>query len=269
VNQSLSFHVLGPLSVLAENRPLAIPGGKQRILLATLLLKFNQVVPVDELVERLWDAELPHQPRRALHTCLTRLRHAITGKGREDVALIHTSHAGYMIEVSPDNLDLARFSSLLATARHAAGGSDLSRESRALTEALALWRGHVLPDVPSDSLHRDVIPKLTEEWMRTLERHGELGLALGRHHELVGDLRVLTFKYPFHERFWQQLILALYRCGRRVEALMAFAEVTTRIRDELGVEPSPELRALHLAILRDDVPTVDDRSAARPVMSIP
>ena len=130
---------------------------------------------------------------------------------------------------------------------------DLPRESAALGEALSLWRGErALPDVASDSLHRDVVPGMHQLRIEALERRGELELELGHHRELVGELRALTSAHPFHERFWQQLLLALYRCGRKVEALLAYAELTSRIREGLGVEPGPQLRDLHLAILRDD-----------------
>lgn len=244
---SLSFQVLGPLAVFAGGRALRIPGGRQRILLAVLLLRCNRVVPVDELVERIWDGRTPQHPRRALHVCLTRLRHAT---GDEAGELIRTSHSGYLIEVAPPELDLARFTALLETARAAA---DPAAEYRVLAEALALWRGRALPDVPSDSLHRDLIPPLHEQWVHACERRGELGIALGRHRELLGELRARTFEFPFHERFWYQLMIALYRCGRRCESLLAYGDLTARMRADLGVEPSPQLRELHLAILRDDL----------------
>ncbi|GAA2803373.1 AfsR/SARP family transcriptional regulator [Saccharopolyspora taberi] len=253
-SRSLSFRVLGPLSVLVDNRSLPIPGGKQRTLLGALLLHANEVVPVDELVEHIWGDELPHRPRRALHTYLTRLRHTLARQGAGLARLIHTSGAGYLIEIPPDQLDLTRFRTLLGNANSAAGRGDRATESVHLAEALALWRGPVLPDVQSESLHRDVVPRITEDWVRATERYCDSGLALGRHEELVGSLRVLTLKYPFHERLWQHLMLALYRSGRRGEALAAYAEMGNRLREDLGVDPCAEVRHLHLAMLRDEVP---------------
>ncbi|MCA1185315.1 MULTISPECIES: AfsR/SARP family transcriptional regulator [unclassified Saccharopolyspora] len=252
MTKPLSFHVLGPLTVGSGGRCLDVPGSRQRILLAALLVKFNQVVCVDELVDRIWDSRPPCRPRRALHTCLTRLRHAIAdAPGAPD--LIRTSSAGYTLQASPETLDFARFIELLEQARAAEAAHDRLRESAALGEALALWRGErALPDVASDSLHRDVVPGMHQQRIEALERRGELELELGHHRELIGELRALTSAHPFHERFWQQLLLALYRCGRKVEALLAYAELTSRIRDGLGVEPGPQLRDLHLAILRDD-----------------
>lgn len=249
MTEPLSFQVLGPLAVLCGRRRLVIPGSRQRILLAALLVRFNEVVPVDELIDRIWDGAPPLHPRRSLHVCLTRLRRA-TGAGSE---LIRTSHAGYRIEADPQHLDLARFAALLARAREFAARNDDSAEYRALSEAVSLWHGRALPDVPSDSLHRDVLPQLHEQWTWAAERRGELGLELGAHRELVGQLRTLTFEFPFHERFWHQLMVALYRCGRRVEALLAYAEFTARVREELGVEPGPQLSELHLMMLRNEL----------------
>ncbi|MFR9728853.1 AfsR/SARP family transcriptional regulator [Saccharopolyspora sp. MS10] len=265
MSQSLTFRVLGPLSVHSGTRSLDIPGARQRILLAALLVRFNQVVPVDELVDRIWGESPPHRPRRALHTCITRLRHATAGQ--DERGLIRTSHSGYAIEVAPENLDLARFTQLLDEARAAARREDPVAEHRALDRALALWRGRALPDVESDSLHRDVVPRLHEQWIWALERRGELALRLGRHHEVVGELRALTVEHPFHEPFWQLFVLALHRCGRRSEALLHYAELAGRMREELGVEPGSRLRALHLAVLRDEVgtPAADNPPARRAV----
>jgi DNA-binding SARP family transcriptional activator len=252
MNQRVNFFVLGPLQVSVETSPIPMPAGKQRTLLAMLLLNVNEVVPVEELIDRLWDDDLPDRPRGALHTCLTRLRQALDSRGAGISELIQTSAAGYTIEVASDRLDLMRFRDLAAGARSAAERGDLEEESAALTQALSLWRGPVLTDVPSDALHRDLVPKVIEEWLRVLERWYMVNLSLGRHADLVGELRVLIRRYPFHERFWHQLMLALYRCGRQVEALEAYGEVSGSLRDELGVDPSQKLRDLHLAILRSD-----------------
>jgi DNA-binding SARP family transcriptional activator len=249
----VDFYILGPLHVAMGSRSIPIPSGKQRILLATLLLNANEIVSVEELIDRLWDSAVPCRPRSALQTYLTRLRRLLDQHHDGLSKIVHTTAAGYLLEVPPARLDLARFRQLVQCGRAAAERGDPVVESAALTEALSLWRGPVLPDVRSDSLHRDVVPKLTEEWLRTLERRYEVDLALGRHDELVGELRVLANRYPFRERFWRQLMLALYRSDRQVEALGAYREVSMHLREELGIDPSAELRRLHLAILRSDV----------------
>ncbi|MGH3377476.1 MAG: AfsR/SARP family transcriptional regulator [Actinoallomurus sp.] len=248
----LDFRILGPLEVTTNTRRVPVAAGKQRVLLATLLLSANQTVAIEELTERLWGGDPPRGPHGALHTYVTRLRQALGRHGGDAARLIRTSAAGYGIEVTAAGLDLIRFREIVREARSAGRGGDLSTESAGLTAALALWRGPILPDVRSESLHRDVVPSLIEEHLRTLERRHEVDLALGRHDRLVGELRALTGKHPFHERFWGQLMVALYRCGRPAEALEAYGEVSASLRRRLGVCPGPEVRDLHTAILRDD-----------------
>ncbi|GLW63844.1 hypothetical protein Arub01_20880 [Actinomadura rubrobrunea] len=246
------FHILGPLEVTVDDRPVRVPAGRQRALLASLLVDANEIVPVDELVERVWGRQRPRHARAALHTCLTRLRHTLDQGGCDASGMIRTTAAGYGIEAPPDCLDHLRFQELLRHARAAAWRGDPAGESAALAEALSIWRGAPLADVPSEALHSEVVPKLTEEWLRAVERSNALDLALGRHGELIGELRALIRRHPYHERFWGQLMLALYRCGRQAEALQAYASVRERLRRELGVEPGRELRRLQLAILRED-----------------
>jgi DNA-binding SARP family transcriptional activator len=249
----LDFRILGPLEVTVNARRIPVAAGKQRALLATLLLSANHTVSVEELTERLWGADPPRCPRAALHTYVTRLRQTLDRRtGRHGTGPIRTSAAGYGIEIPAAGLDLTRFRVMVAEARAAGEGGDLAVESSGLTEALSLWRGPILSDVRSDSLHRDVVPSLVEEHLRTLERRHEVDLALGRHDRLVGELRALTGRHPFHERFWGQLMVALYRCGRPAEALEAYGEVSASLRRRLGVCPGPEVRDLHTAILRDD-----------------
>ncbi|PRX98048.1 AfsR/SARP family transcriptional regulator [Allonocardiopsis opalescens] len=249
----IEFGVLGPFEAVFDGRRIPIPRGRQRVLLASLVLNANDVVSVDELLERLWGDRLPSRPRGALQTCLTRLRHWLDAYAEGASELVRTSSAGYVMELPDHSVDLLRARRLLREAEAAAGRGDLLGQSIALTAVLGLWRGAVLSDVRSDSLHRDVVPRLAEEYLRALEWRCEVGLALGRHDELVGDLVAVTRRYPFQERFWQQLMIALCRCGRQVEALAAYRQVSTHLRDEIGIDPGPELRKLHVAILRNDL----------------
>lgn len=245
---SLEFRVLGPLEVAIGARRVRVAAGKQRVLLATLLLSANHIVPLEELTERLWGADPPRRPRGAVQTNVTRLRQTLD----RHADVIRTSAAGYGVELTAAGLDLIRFRALVAEARAKGERGDLAAESAGLREALALWRGPILPDVRSDSLHRDIVPSLVEEHLRTLERRHEVELALGRHEGLVGELRALTGKHPHHERFWSQLMRALCRCGRPAAALEAYGEIADSLRRVLGVCPGPEIRDLHTAILRDD-----------------
>ena len=175
---ALDFRILGPLEVTIDERRIPVAAGKQRALLATLLLSANHIVPMEELVERLWGTAPPRRPRGALHTYVTRLRQALDphGDGRAEGDPVRTSAAGYGIQVAAVPPRPHRFRELVGAAGEA---GDLASESAGLTAALSLWRGPVLSDVRSDSLHRDVVPSLMEERLRILERRHEVDMALG------------------------------------------------------------------------------------------
>ncbi|MCE7000049.1 tetratricopeptide repeat protein [Saccharothrix sp. S26] len=225
---NVRFNVLGPLDVRLGERPVPVPAGRARVLLATLLLRANRPVAVDELVERLWDGSAPN-PRRAratLQMAVTRLRQAL---GEANV--VRTAANGYLADVPPGALDLHRFRELAAAGEYAA--------------ALDLWRGEPLSDVPSPLLHAEDVAPLLEEHLVVLERRIEADLAAGAAREVVAPLRSLTRAHPLRERFWGQLVLALSRLGRRDEALAAYEELRARLADELGVDPGPNLRRLH------------------------
>lgn len=250
--ETVDFRILGPLVVEVDSRVLPLPAGKQRVVLASLLLNANQVVPVGELVNRLWDDRLPKCPRAALHTCVTRLRRSLDRTRKGPAGCVRSTAAGYSIESDADRLDLIRFREWIGSARTAAACGDFVAESAALSTALALWRGPILADVPSASLHRDLVPKLVEERLRAELRRCEVLIGLGRHDESVGELRSLIHRHPFDERSVRLLMLALYRCGRRAEALAVFSELSGLLRDEVGMDPGQELGRLQLAILRDE-----------------
>lgn len=257
------FGILGSLRVDVASRQISITSGKQRILLTTLLLNANETVPAEELVERLWSDNLPNSPRSALQTYLTRLRKILHRNGEPCSELIRTFAAGYAIRADAESFDLLRFRRLIDAARGEARRSNLTQESTTLAEALSLWRGRALHDVPSESLQRDVVPTLTEEWLRATERYNGVMLALGRPNEIIAKLRVLIRSHPFHERFRYQFMLALHRCGRRFEALQAYRELREHLHCELGVDPSPELADLHLMILRNEPDSAPARDAER------
>ncbi|MEU7166028.1 AfsR/SARP family transcriptional regulator [Streptomyces morookaense] len=252
MGRDMSFRVLGPLDVASGSRKIPIPGGRPRSLLAALLVNAGETLTPEDLVQAVWGNSLPRQPRPALHTALTRLRQGLDGGGAGLSRLLHTSAGGYRIDVPPGSLDLHRFRQLAQRARTAGRLGDLECERTLLADALLLWRGRPLADVRSEVLHRDVVQGLTEEWISTRERYHDVCLALGHHDEIVAGLRTLTAKFPFHERLWHQLMLALYRCGRRGEALEVYAEVRGFLRAELGVDPGADLHRLHLAMLRTD-----------------
>jgi DNA-binding SARP family transcriptional activator len=230
--------VLGPLEVLLDGELVTVPAGRGRVLLATLLLRANRFVSVDELVERVWDGRPPDLDRahKTLQMVVTRLRQSLG-----EANCVRTESGGYLAEVEPDQLDLARFRVLVAR-----------QEYRA---ALALWRGPVLGDVVSESLHRDEVPPLVEEQLAALEMRIGKDLEDGRSVEVVPELQELTRRHPLRDRFWAHLMLALYRSGQQAGALAAYRQVSEMLADELGIDPAPALRELHERILRGEVPS--------------
>jgi DNA-binding SARP family transcriptional activator len=235
----VEFGVLGPLEVLLDGRPVPLPSGRARTLLATLLLRANAVVPVDELVDRLWDGS-PPDPARAkatLQMVVTRLRRALG-----DANCVLTSVEGYSARIALDALDLHRFRELV-------GAGDFSA-------ALALWRGRPLSNVASDSLHRDEVATLLDERLEALERRVDADLAAGALTGLAAELRALTRAHPLRERFWAQLMLVLHRSDQQAEALATYRAVKDLLAEELGVDPGRTLRDVHRRVLvgADDQP---------------
>ncbi|WP_158844794.1 AfsR/SARP family transcriptional regulator [Saccharothrix deserti] len=233
---SVELGVLGPLEVRFDNRAVPIPAGRARVLLAALLLRANQVVPVDNLVDWLWDGTPPtvSRAKATLHMVVRRLRQALG-----PVNIVRTVAGGYIADVPPGSLDLHRYRALV--------------EQRRYAEALELWRGEPLSDVLSDSLHRDEVAPLLEEHLAVTEQRIDADLDAGRARELVAELRLLTSRYPLRERFWGQLVRALHEADRQAEALAAFEAVRVRLADELGIDPGRALRELHAKVLAGHV----------------
>ncbi|SEP98531.1 AfsR/SARP family transcriptional regulator [Lentzea albida] len=232
----VQYRVLGPLEVLLDGEPVPVPAGRGRVLLATLLLRANEIVPVPELVDRVWDGRPPAPDRahKTLQMVVTRLRQSLG-----EANCVRTSSRGYTAEVGPGQLDLAEFRRLTARGEHRA--------------ALALWRGPVLGDVTSESLHREDVPELVEEQLTALERRIDEDLA-GATDVLVPELRSLTEQHPLREAFWAQLMLALHRTGRQAEALAAYQTARRRLADELGTEPGARLREAQDEVLSGETP---------------
>ena len=237
----MEFRTLGPLEVLAEGRPVALGGAKQRALLAVLLLHANEVVSRDRLIDELWGASPPDTARAALQVYVSQLRKAL---GRD---LILTQPPGYLIRVSDGELDLHRFELLVTAAR----AEEPVQAARLLREGLALWRGAPLAEL-SDSFALHERARLEEQRLAALEQRIEADLALGRHTELVPELEGLVREHPLRERVRGQLMLALYRCGRQADALEVYRSGRRLLDEELGLKPDDELQRLEKAILNHD-----------------
>ncbi|GAB1516337.1 AfsR/SARP family transcriptional regulator [Actinophytocola sp. KF-1] len=266
----LRFGILGPLEVVRGRSRIEIGAAKLRVFLAALLVRANQPVSLDELAVRLWGDRTPKTARRTIRVHAMRLRRVLGDDGRSAVVRTHTD--GYSVEVTRDQLDLLRFRDLRAQAMAAARNGDRELELAFLTEAINLWRDHPLSDVPSDSLQREVASQLEEERLFVVERRLDIDLAVGRAREVVSELVQLTKEHPWHEPFWEQLVVALYRSERLADALDTYQTVQRLFRDELGVEPGERLQRLQQDILSGAgpagfVPAAEDRSVARSTRS--
>ncbi|HEX6714464.1 MAG TPA: ABC transporter substrate-binding protein [Thermoleophilaceae bacterium] len=242
----MEFGVLGPLVVRRDGRDVALGGPKQRSVLAMLLLRANEVVGRDRLIDALWGQEPPPTAGHTLDSYLSRLRKALGNERLE------RRPPGYLLHVEPGELDLDRFEAALARGREALSHGKPAEAAETLNEALALWRGSPLADLEYESFAREAVERLDERRLQAIEERLDAELALGRSAELVAELEALVRDNPFRERLVGQLMLALYRAGRQAEALAAFQGGRRRLAEELGLEPSDALQRLQGAILTHD-----------------
>ncbi len=241
--QRVQFGVLGPMTIVQEGRPVRLETPKLRVLLASLLVRPNKATSFGDLSRRLWVDQPPHNPRHVIHTYVTRLRRTIGGNQ------IRTCPGGYLIEAGPDQLDLLHFEQLV---READTSTELCQRAKLLRLATTLWRDEPFADIDSSVLHNEDVTPLVERRLLAEERRIDADLELGRHAELVPDIRVLVARHPLREKLWTQLAVALFRSGRRADALATYHEVDHILATEVGINPGPELRDLHQAMLTKD-----------------
>ncbi|MGZ8795036.1 MAG: ABC transporter substrate-binding protein [Gaiellaceae bacterium] len=241
----MDFSILGPIEAHHDGKPLALGGPKQRALLACLLLRTNEVVSRDTLLESLWGEHPPSGASRTLDSYISRLRTQL-GADR----LIRRP-PGYLVVARPDELDLGRFDKQITEARARLASNEPQVAARLLREALALWRGPALADLLHEPVGQQA-DELEERRLAAIEDRIDADLACGIGRELVAELERLVRDHPLRERLLGQLMLALYRAGRHSEALAAFGAARQRLAGELGLEPSPHLRELEQQILRHD-----------------
>ncbi|MFI8092080.1 BTAD domain-containing putative transcriptional regulator [Streptomyces sp. NPDC086080] len=253
------FKVLGPLEVRRDGRPVHIDAAKVRLLLAALLAQANHVVTVETLVHRLWGEHPPGRARNTLQNYVLRLRRAL-GSPPGGAPVLTRPH-GYVVEVAPDALDVHRFTALVRQGRTALDEGAAVRAAPLLREALALWRGDPLSDLPAHLL-QGVVPALSEQRLDALESRIDADLALGRAADVLPELRGLVEEYPLRERFWAQRMLALFHCGRQGEALESYRVVAALLADELGVAPGAGLRQVHQRLLAA-APNLDEVRGVR------
>jgi YVTN family beta-propeller protein len=254
----VDFRILGGLEVDDRGRSLPLGGHQQRALLALLLLRANEVVPVDEIIDDLWGAEPPPSATKSVHALISKLRRRLEnepadpeGEAGENGVLFTRPH-GYVLTVASGELDLHRFQSLLDEGQQALSAGRADDAAAKLRQGLALWRGPPLAEFAYESFAQVEIARLEELRLSALEERIEADLALGRDRDLIPELEALVAKNPLRERLRGQLMLALYRSGRQAQALDAYQRARRVLVDELGIEPSPALQRLEQAILQQD-----------------
>jgi DNA-binding SARP family transcriptional activator/CheY-like chemotaxis protein len=251
---TLEYRLLGRVEVCRGGTPVDAGGPKQRAVLASLLLRAGRVVSVDQLIDDLWPHDPPARAAATVQVFVSQLRRALEpdrSRGETATVLV-TASPGYLIQVGPDTVDADVFAGLVARGHAALAGQEPERAAELLLRAEEMWRGPALADVPATPFVQAAVARLAELRLGAAEDRIEAELALGRHTALVADLEQRVHRHPMRERLRAQLMLALYRCGRQVEALAAYRAARRLLHDELGVEPGDRLRALERAVLRQD-----------------
>ena len=239
----MEFRILGSIEVVENGGgPIPLGGPKQRAVLAHLLLRANHLVPTDMLIDEVWGEEPPETVRNALQSYASHLRKALGAERLEG------SRAGYLLKAEPAELDAMRFRSLVRDARRLLP-IDAKAAVDAFYHALDLWRGPAFGDLATEPSLRSEAAQLDDLRLAAIEERIEAQLELGDLGEVIGELEGLTARHPLRERFWEQLMLALYRAGRQGEALAAYDRARGNLADELGIDPSHDLRALQARIL--------------------
>jgi DNA-binding SARP family transcriptional activator len=270
---ALHFSILGPMQITCGEHQLTLSAPKVREVVALLVLRRNQLVQIHEFIDELWGQEPPRSALATLQTYIYKVRKALTAEGQGGV--LQTRMNGYQFAVSDDNLDLCQFETLLTQGQEALE-SEPARASQLLRLALELWRGPVLADVDAGSVLSAYITRLEESRLRALELRIEADLRLGRHRLLISELKALALTHQLHETFNGDLMLALYRSGRRYEALEVYRKLRRHLVAELGLEPSPSLQRLNQSIIGSDtalelkgpVPEVEAEST-QPILLTP
>jgi DNA-binding SARP family transcriptional activator/tetratricopeptide (TPR) repeat protein len=257
----MEFRVLGPTELWSAGQPYDLGPARERSVLAILLLTPRTIVPVDALIDRLWDAEPPPKARESLSVYVARLRASLREAAGDSVRLAGRAN-GYVLDVDPESVDLHQFRRRRRQAGSLAASGDHDHAARLLREADELWRGQALAGIRGDWVAR-MRDSLEEERRAALLERVECELELGRHADLVGELRGLLAQYPLDETFIAHQMTALYWSGRPGDALSLYRETRDRLIAEQGAEPGPVLAELHQRILRRD-PELAVRLASRP-----
>jgi DNA-binding SARP family transcriptional activator len=256
------IELIGPLSASYEEISIVPSATKPCQMLALLALNPNRLVTKSELFEELWDNNPPQSATTTIHTYIHQLRRlidrAVEGRrttGSRDILVTHRS--GYSLSLGGGSTDVQEFRRLSAEGTRASEAGDHRAASRLLSAALRLWRGPMLSDIQLGPLLSLEAMALQDAREAALSRRIDADLHLGRHHEIVGELRTLSSRHPINERFAAHYMVSLYESGRINGALQEFQRIRTVLIDELGVEPAPRLRRLQEVILSGGRPLLD------------
>jgi DNA-binding SARP family transcriptional activator len=242
----MDFQLLGTFEARAGGQSIPVGTRRQeRLLLATLLLDAGRIVPIDRLIDLLWDGDPPRSARGAVHTYVGRLRQTLAPHG----VTIETRGDGYRFEPAGHTVDAEQF---LDRAQSAAAVLDQGERVRLLGAALGMWRGPLLADLAGDELRHRLGAQLAEARLTTTELLADIRLAMGHHDRVIADLTGPAEQYPLRERLIALLMTALYRGHRQAGAIELYQRTRKVLGTDLGVEPGPDLQALHLRILRND-----------------
>ncbi|MGH8983029.1 MAG: BTAD domain-containing putative transcriptional regulator [Acidimicrobiia bacterium] len=251
----MEFGILGPLLVVGPDGPAVVRGTKRRGLLAYLLVHAGDAVPLDRLVEDLWDERSSSGARGTVQTYLSQLRKLLTDSSG---VRLETRPGGYALEVPADGLDAARFERLCA---QAAAETDATTRLALLDEALGLWRGEPLGEFAGSAWADVEATRLEALRLQALQQRIDARLGLGHHAEVIPELERLVGEHRLHEHSWGQLMVAYYRSGRQADALRAYQRARSLLAEELGVEPGTELQDLERQILDHDPELMPSRPA--------
>jgi DNA-binding SARP family transcriptional activator/tetratricopeptide (TPR) repeat protein len=258
----MEFRALGPIELWSAGQRHDLGPARARCILAILLLAPRTIVPVEILIDRLWDTRPPPKARESLSVYIARLRASLRQAVGDSVRLVGRAR-GYVLEVDPEAIDLHQFRRLRQQANILAASGDYDHAATLLREADGLWRGQALAGIHSEWVARMRDGLEEERRAAILERVG-CELELGRHAELVGELRHLLAQYPLDETLVAHQMTALYWSGRRADALSLYRETRSRLVDEQGAEPGPMLSELHQRILGSDPKLAVRPSGLRP-----
>lgn len=251
LGEALYVQILGPVQVQHGLQPLTPTPRLARVLLGTLALRANRTMSVDWIRDALWADQAPRSAMANLRGYLAELRRLLL-PGLPAGVSIETSSSGYCLRAVPATVDVLLFDSLAAEGRRLLDSGHHQSAAERLTRAVALWRGPVLDGIPIPEPIQPEVRVLEVKRLDAVEDSVEAQLALGRHRELVPELTMHLAQWPLRERLSSQLMLALCRSGRQIEALTVYQSLCVRLDEELGIAPNAELRALHQRVLRAD-----------------